>query len=82
MADAQWESVKEQYRALGKNAVSRFLNAAKGTSEAAKKHSQAYDKASDMSDLADMKWAEAKAAYQQTGRNAVERILNNARYRD
>lgn len=79
-ADKQWREVKEQYKTLGKNKITRILNAARNKTDAAKKYSKMYDSASKASDLADTKWNEVKESYKKTGRNRVERVLNQIEY--
>lgn len=79
-ADKKWNSVSEQYKSLGKTAITRMLNAAKNKSSAAKQYSKAYDDWNKTQELADKKWSETRAAYKETGRNAVSRILNNIKY--
>lgn len=79
-ADAQWNDVKSQYKALGKTKVTRMLRAGFGKSDAVKKYRSDYDKASEASDAADAQWREAAELYKTTGRNRVERILNNIKY--
>ena len=80
LADKKWNSVSEQYKSLGKNAITRMLNAAKNKSSAAKQYSKAYDDWNKTQELADQKWSETRSAYKETGRNAVSRILNNIKY--
>lgn len=80
LADTKWSKVSEQYTALGKNAITRMLNASKNRSSAAKQYSKAYDDWNKTQELADQKWTETRAAYKETGRNAVSRILNNVKY--
>lgn len=80
MADMKWSAAKKQYESLGKNRVSRMLNAARNKTDAAKKYNKMYDDASKASDIADAKWNEVKESYKSTGRNRVERILNNIEY--
>lgn len=65
---------------LGKNKVTRMLNAARNKSAAAKKYNKMYDSASKASDLADTKWREVKESYTKTGSNLVERVLNQIEY--
>lgn len=79
-ADEKWSAVEKQYQSLGKNRVSRMLNAARNKTDAAKKYSKMWDDAEKASDLASMKWTEAKAAYKNTGKNVVERALNQIEY--
>ena len=79
-ADKQWGEVRKQYESLGKNKVSRMLNAARGKTDAAKKYSKMYDSASKASDLADTKWNEVRESYKKTGRNRIERVLNQREY--
>lgn len=80
MADAKWDAAKKQYESLGKNRVSRMLNAARNKTDAAKKYNKMYDDASRASDIADTKWNQVKETYKSTGRNRVERVLNNIEY--
>ena len=79
-ADAKWAAAKEQYKTLGKNRVSRMLNAARGKSDAAKKYSKMWDDAERASNIADQKWSSVKESYKKTGRNRVERVLNQIEY--
>lgn len=80
IADAKWDATKKQYQSLGKNAVSRMLNAARGKTEAAKKYSKMYDDAVRAENIADAKWDAVKESYKNTGSNAIERILNQIDY--
>lgn len=79
-ADAKWAEVQKQYQALGKNRVSRIINAARGKSDAAKQYNKSYDQWSNMQDAADSKWRTTKKLYQDTGRNRVERLMNQIQY--
>lgn len=79
-ADQKWSNVQEQYKSLGRNAISRILNAAKNKSSAAKSYNKAYNDWNKTQELADQKWNETRAAYKETGRNAVSRVLNNMKY--
>ena len=81
LADKKWNKVSEQYKALGKNKISRIIAAAKNQSKAAKAYNKNYETASKMSDAADRLWGEASAAYKKIGRNRVERMINYAKYR-
>lgn len=80
IADKKWNEVDAQYKALGRNRVSRMLNAARGKSDAAKKHNKMYDDAERASNIADEKWSSVKESYKNTGRNRIERILNQIEY--
>ena len=84
-ADEAWNTVKEQYKSLGKNRIQRVLEVRKAQkgkgSEAAKKYLKAFDKASELSDKADASWSEADALYKKTGKTKVTRVLNNFKYR-
>lgn len=55
-ADEAWNTVKEQYKSLGKNRIQRVLEVRKAQkgkgSEAAKEYLKAFDKASELSDKA------------------------------
>ena len=79
-ADAKWAAVKEQYKSLGKNRVSRMLNASRGKTDAAKKYREMWDDAENASNIADTKWNDVKESYKKTGRNRVERVLNQIEY--
>lgn len=79
-ADKQFAGAKEQYKALGKNKIERFLKAAKGDSPEAKKYLDTFEKASKASDIADVQWKKAKEVYATTGKNRASRILNNIKY--
>ena len=76
-ADAKWEKVQQEYKSLGKNKISRMINAARGKSDAAKSYNKNYDDWSASQDAADALWSEAKSAYVKTGRTRVTRIINN-----
>ena len=80
IADSKDKIAKERYKELGKNKVSRILNAARGKSDAAKRYNKAMDEAINAQDIADAKWAEAKKSYINTGRNRVERLISNIKY--
>jgi len=79
-ADANNKKLKEQYKTLGKNKISRVINAAKNESKEAKAYNKAYDKNMKEFEIADMKWADAKAKYANTGKTAISRIINNIKY--
>lgn len=81
VADNKWSKVSEEYKALGKNRVTRIFNAARNKSDAAKKYNRDWEDWNRTQELADSKWNdEVRAAYEKTGRNAVARILNNINY--
>lgn len=67
-------AMRDAYKALGRNRVSRVINAAKGKSPEAKAYNKAADKAFEK------KRDEFEKAYRNTGRNYADRILNNIRY--
>lgn len=79
-ADKKWSEVNKMYKDLGKNKVTRLINAKRGKSDAAKKYSKAYDEASKLSDKADVKWRETKKLRKETGSNGISRTINNIRY--
>lgn len=80
IADAKWKEVSELHKSLGKTAVTRALNAARGKSDASKNYSKAYDEWEKLQNVADAKWKEANRSYIDTGRNRMARILNNIEY--
>ena len=84
VADKAYEESTAAYNALGKNKLSRIVEAYKGTigkgSEAYKKYSKAYDKAVETQEVADEAYKKAKAAYTETGKTFAGRVLNNIRY--
>lgn len=80
VAGEKWNTVQEKRKNLGKTAITRTLNAAKGNSDAAKDYSKSYNSWERSQNIADRKWNEASEAYLATGRNRVERIINNIRY--
>ena len=80
LADNKWKNVKAQRKKLGKNRVTRTINAIRGKSLEAKKYNKMFDEASKSSDLADKQWKEAKEAYKKTGMNVVSRVINNVKY--
>ena len=80
IADKKWNEVSDQYKKLGKNKISRMINAAKGTSVAAKKYSQLFEEASSYSDKADVEWEKARKQYREVGKNAIDRILKVHKY--
>lgn len=79
VAEQKWDDVKSQYKNLGRNAVSRFINASKDT-DAARKYRSDFNKATSMEDYAEEQWKRASEKYKKTGRNRVERLVNNIRY--
>lgn len=79
-ADAKWRDVQKQYQSLGRNKISRAVNAMRGKSDAAKQYNKLYNKWSSMQEVADSKWKTANKRYLDTGRNRIERILNNVQY--
>ena len=79
-ADRSYAEAKRQYKALGKNAVSRIATASKNNTAAAKAYSKAWDRAMADQERADSANRAMKDAYRKTGRNAVSRVVNNARY--
>lgn len=76
LADKKWDQVSSQYKSLGKNAVSRMINAAKGTSSEAKKYSKSYSDWEKSQNIADKKWDQVSENYKKLGKNRVSRILN------
>ena len=83
ISDRAYESdraMKDAYKALGKNRVSRIINAAKGTSPEAKAYNKAADKALRDQEVYEKKYDEFKKTYRNTGRNYADRIFNNIRY--
>lgn len=79
IADKSYAEMKRQYKALGKNAISRGINSTKNTA-AAKAYSKAWDRANADQERADSANRAMKKAYRKTGSNAVSRVVNNARY--
>lgn len=79
IADRSWAEAKRQYKALGKNAISRAINSGKNTA-AAKAYSKAWDRAEADQERADSAYRDMKKAYRKTGSNAVSRVVNNVRY--
>lgn len=79
-ADKQWEAVQQQRQKLGKNKISRIVNAAKGNTPEAKKYKKMYDEWERSQNIADQKWNETRAAYKNTGRTYVTRVINNINY--
>lgn len=73
-------AMRDAYKALGKNRVSRIINAAKGTSPEAKAYNKAADKALRDQEVYEKKRDEFEKAYRNTGRNYADRIFNNIRY--
>ncbi len=83
ISDRVYESdraAKNAYKALGKNRVSRIINAAKGKSPEAKAYYKTVDKLLRDKEAYEEKYDEFKKAYRNTGRNYADRILNNVRY--
>ena len=76
-AHANWDKVRQQYKALGSNPLSRAIRAFRNNTPEAKAYNKAYDDAIRQLDIADKQWEEAAALYKTTGRNRVERIINN-----
>ena len=83
-ADKAEREMKDAYKALGKNKVSRTINAIKGSrgkgGEAYERYSKAYDKANKTQEVADKAEREMKEAYKNTGKNSVSRVVNNIKY--
>ena len=79
IADKSYAEMRRQYKALGKNALSRAINSGKDTA-AAKSYRDAWAKTNADQERADSANRAMKDAYRKTGRNAVSRVVNNARY--
>lgn len=79
-ADKAWSNAQKAYKALGRNKISRIVNAAKGNTPEARKYTKLYNEWEKKSNLADKAWNSAKKEYVNTGRNRVEMIINNIKY--
>lgn len=59
VSDRLYEEAQEQYKALGKNIVERFMASYKNETAEAKDYNKKYDKASDLADKAFDEWNKA-----------------------
>ena len=72
--------LNNQYRALGKNKISRIISAARGKSPEAKAYLKASEDWINKQDILDERWSDVDKMYKSTGKNRVDRILNNIKY--